>query len=212
MEELLHLKFDKSPGLDVIHPRKYRKCAGELAGQLVTVLQRFYRTGMLPSDWKGMWSFPSKRKGIGHFQKTTDRYNSSLLLIKLWKTSWMTTYVTSCKNKVYWPHGNLGLYRDTHESLIYLVLWRTGTKPQMSKTYILMWLPWIFRERSTTWNTRSCCEKLLNMGSTGSSNKWLEWYLAKRTYQVRVNGSTFSPLLATSGSPHGSILDPLLFL
>jgi len=46
------LKPRKSPGLDSIHLRILKKCAGTLASSLSDVFNVFLTSGMLPHNWK----------------------------------------------------------------------------------------------------------------------------------------------------------------
>ncbi|KAK7111648.1 hypothetical protein V1264_011249 [Littorina saxatilis] len=54
--------------------------------------------------------------------------------------------------------------------------------------------------------------KLANYGITGPLHTWLHCFLAERSMQVVVEGSTSQPTIVDSGVPQGTVLGPLLFL
>jgi len=63
LEKLQHLKKDKSPGPDGLHPVLLNCCAQELCHPLSLIYQKSYDTGILPEDWKTASVCPVYKKG-----------------------------------------------------------------------------------------------------------------------------------------------------
>ena len=49
-------------------------------------------------------------------------------------------------------------------------------------------------------------------GIRGPALKWVKGFLDNRHQSFTVNGSSSEPIPVSSGVPHGSVLEPLLFL
>jgi hypothetical protein len=52
MKKLSGLKIDKSPGLDLLHPRVLKECCDVLACPLQLIFSKSISTGNIPADWK----------------------------------------------------------------------------------------------------------------------------------------------------------------
>ena len=63
---LEHLKPNKAPGLDGIHPRLLKECASSLCGPLQVLFQKSLESGELPNAWKLAVVKPIFKKGSKH--------------------------------------------------------------------------------------------------------------------------------------------------
>jgi len=52
LRKLQHLKVDKSPGPDGIHPALLKNCASAVTKPLTVIFQESYYSGIVSNDWK----------------------------------------------------------------------------------------------------------------------------------------------------------------
>ena len=55
-------------------------------------------------------------------------------------------------------------------------------------------------------------QKLQKLGIVGNVTNWIEKFLSKRTFQVKVGTELSEKLIQQNGTPQGSVISPLLFL
>jgi len=63
LEKLSNLKVDKSPGMDLLHPRVLYETRQEIAEALLVIFNKSLATGSVPSDWKKAEVIALHKKG-----------------------------------------------------------------------------------------------------------------------------------------------------
>ena len=81
-QKLRHLKTDKPPGLDVLHPMLLNCCAQELCHPLSLIYQKSYDTGILPEDWKTASVCPIYKKGSRSDPEITGQFHLQVFRLK----------------------------------------------------------------------------------------------------------------------------------
>ena len=206
---LQDLVVSKACGPDGLSARILRECANELAVPLCKIFRMSVRKGIFPEQWAEANIVPVHKKGS---RKDPNNYRSISLLPLCAKVfekivcdqlfQHAQPYLSSLQ------HGFIQ-HRSCSSNLACFLShgWTAiQDKAQLDVVYT------DFSSAFQSVNHRLLLHKLQEMyGLNGNALKWLTSYLGRRKQRVVLNGKVSDWVPATSGTPEGGHLSPLLF-
>ena len=202
-----NLKIHKAPGPDGITPRILKALAPVIAPSLTRIFQKSYETGEVPDDWLGANVVPVFNKG----QRTDPGIYRPISLTS-----------TCCKLMEHIITSSIMKHATTHNILYPLQFgFRSGRSCETQLTgFISDLLNSMHNSEQTDVlvldmakafdkvGHRRLLKKLEYYGIRGSTNKWINSFLSKRSQTVVFEGSSSYTAPVKSGVPQGSVLGP----
>jgi len=193
LRKLQHLKVDKSPGPDGIHPALLKNCASAVTKPLTAIFQESYYSGIVPNDWKIADISPLFKKGsksdLGNYRPVS----LTSVVCKVMESIVRDTVVESFKDEFScFQHGFMKHRSCLTNILESLEAWTKALDDGYGIDLIYL----DYRKAFDTVPHARLIEKLKSLGISGKLLDWIANFLHLRKMRVRVrkvfpNGLSF---------------------
>ena len=212
--EIVYGMANKSCDLDIIPIWLFKYCLTELKDIVLYIINTSLSTGHLPDSFKSAMVRPSLKKigadpdelknyrpisNLSYLSKIVEKVVHKQLTAYIETENLLPSYQSgyrrfhSCETAVTKIHNDILIMMDKQSNVVLLLLDLSAAFDTINHSLLLKRLQNIY-------------------GIQGSALKWLESYLLKRQFSVKVKKFSSSSCVLEIGVPQGSILGPLLFI
>lgn len=210
-EAILALREGSCPGPDDIPAVFLRKCFESLCEPLAAAMNESMQKGVLPEEWTQAYIIPIYKKGSRYIAENYRPISLTCNPCKCMEkviTKNLTEFLLSNGIIPASQHGFLPGRSTTTALLSCLQDW-TGMHDEGQPIDV------IYLDYEKAFDKvphRRLLRKLEHYGVRGQLLRWIEAFVTKRQYRVRINGAFSQSHAIFSGVPQGSVLGPLLFI
>jgi len=203
-----------APGDDGIHNRMLSNAGVALRTNIATLVNFCHRTGVVPQQWKTVKTIALYKSGPAHDPSNYRTISLNPTLLKVLECAVMRRLQTNTPDSAF-ADTQFGFRpkRATSDALHFVLtrIRRSFTDGSARDQF----LPTVFLDISKAFDRvrpSHVINALIERGANPISIRWLQSYLAGRSFYVSEAGIDSNPYPAVNGTPQGAILSPFLFL
>ena len=177
LSKLQHLKVDKSPGPDGIHPALLKNCASDVTKPLTAIFQESHCSGIVPNDWKLADISPLFKKGSQSDPGNYRPVSLTSVVCKVMESIIPDTVVESLKDEFSsFQHGFMKHRSCLTNILESLEAWTKA----LDEGYGIDLIYLNYRKAFDTVPHARLIEKLKSLGISGKLLDWITNFLYSR--------------------------------
>jgi hypothetical protein len=213
VEKLIHAAPSKTSPIDILPIRLFKDCADLFAIPIAHIANRSFSTGTFPHSFKFGLVTPLLKKpnldtaDFKNFRPITNLSTISKILERL-ALARIKHHLVSSPN--FCPHQSA--YRTAHSTETAMVKIVDDLLCHINEGSTVALISLDISAAFDTVNHATLLRRLRSeFGVRGKALDWVQSYLSKRSFSVRVGDSTCPSVSVQSGVPQGSVLGPILF-
>jgi ribonuclease HI len=205
-------KNNKSPGDDRIPYELLKHLHKNALRTLLSFYNELWSEGIVPSDWNHAIILPLLKPNKDATKPESYRpisLTATLCKVMEKMVANRLQWYLEKNNLITLNQSGFRKHKSTIDQILKLqdtILKKLKNKEQVLAIFI------DFERAYDMLHVPTLLQKLQKLGIVGNVTNWIEKFLSKRTFQVKVGTELSEKLIQQNGTPQGSVISPLLFL